>query len=244
MVRTKPSQLRQSLQEADRGVGERGGAGRCVQFNLTAILHACSGRILQAVGCLTCQVNRRQPFPRPNRLPVVSRVPLRYPRSAVSARRVLIRDIILQTVARVGCSARRGGEPRAKRERDNFVLALAGATLNCGLPTLINFGRFISPEPTRRWKGGVPRHSVAQMRTPSSTSFSAPNETGTRELDSGWGENGWNIGFYSSRESIFSGSLRAWTFGISTANVSEPLQDLELSDASTYIYFRVAMLNA
>lgn len=31
------------------------------------------GRILQAVGCLTCQVNRRQPFPRP-----VARLPRRF----------------------------------------------------------------------------------------------------------------------------------------------------------------------
>lgn len=39
-----------------------------------------------------------------------------------------------------------------KEDEDNFVPALAGATLNCGLPTLINFGRFISSCSTRRGK--------------------------------------------------------------------------------------------
>lgn len=40
-------------------------------------------------------------------------------------------------------------EKESKEERNNFVPALVGATLNCGLPTLINFGRFISSCSTR-----------------------------------------------------------------------------------------------
>lgn len=40
-----------------------------------------------------------------------------------------------------------------KEETNNFVLALVGATLNCGLPTLINFGRFISSCSTRSGEG-------------------------------------------------------------------------------------------
>lgn len=40
-----------------------------------------------------------------------------------------------------------------KEETNNFVPALVGATLNCGLPTLINFGRFISSCSTRPGEG-------------------------------------------------------------------------------------------
>lgn len=40
-----------------------------------------------------------------------------------------------------------------EEERNNFVLTLVGATLNCGLPTLINFGRFISSCSTRLEEG-------------------------------------------------------------------------------------------
>lgn len=56
-----------------------------------------------------------------------------------------------------------------KEETNNFVLVLVGATLNCGLPTLINFGRFISSCSTQPGEG---RRTVtnwlgndAQMRT-------------------------------------------------------------------------------
>ena len=44
---------------------------------------------------------------------------------------------------------------------------MAGATLNCGLPTLINFGRFISAEATcreRRWNSA--RHSAPDRCRP------------------------------------------------------------------------------
>lgn len=79
---------------------------RSIRYSLDGILQAWPARILQAVGCLTCQVNRRQPRT------IVSRVPLRrYPRSAVSASRVLIRDII---PVEPGESAGR----RGKRERE------------------------------------------------------------------------------------------------------------------------------
>lgn len=134
----------------------RGGArGRSllVQFGLDGILQAWPARILQAVGCLTCQVNRRQPRT------IVSRVPLhRYPRSAVSASRVLIRDII---PVEPGESGRRGKRERERggwkdkmvlreRGRERGEQLCLGGTLNCGLPTLINFARFISVEAMHR----------------------------------------------------------------------------------------------
>lgn len=60
-------------------------------------------------------------------------------------------------------------ERKRERERDNFVSALAGAMLNCGLPTLINFGRFISVETTRRWQHVTSLSAAPTLRT----SFSA-----------------------------------------------------------------------
>lgn len=64
-----------------------------------------------------------------------------------------------------GCYERQDRE----RERDNFVSALTGAMLNCGLPTLINFGRFISVETTRRWQHVTSLSAAPTLRT----SFSA-----------------------------------------------------------------------
>lgn len=101
---------------------------RSIRYSLDGILQAWPARILQAVGCLTCQVNRRQPRT------IVSRVPLRrYPRSAVSASRVLIRDIIPvepgESAGRRGKRERESGRVdkmvvlrERERGRDNFVL--------------------------------------------------------------------------------------------------------------------------
>lgn len=99
--------------------------------------------------------------------------------SAISATWVLIRDIMLQwafpkrslvamrekirrgrweeTTNTRGCYRRNSGQARRKMERkeetSNFVLTLVGATLNCGLPTLINFERFISSYSIRPGEG-------------------------------------------------------------------------------------------
>lgn len=101
VVRTKASTANHPLRFNDpnslrkRKGNRQKGRDRCVQFDLNGILQAWPGRILQAVGCLTCQVNRRQPYSRSlNRRFSCSSTDTQ--RSAVSARRVLIRDIILR----------------------------------------------------------------------------------------------------------------------------------------------------
>lgn len=89
------------------GGGNSGGEAVTFDSPLTVSYRLGWSRILQAVGCLTCQVNHRQPLSllAPPLIPttlssappsfafVVSRAPLRYPQFLPS---VLIRDIMLQ----------------------------------------------------------------------------------------------------------------------------------------------------
>jgi len=119
VVTTKPPGLH--LDSLSRQL-PMGNGGKAVAFDspLTVSYRLGWGRILQAVGCLTCQVNHRQPLSSLALLPtllqspfppryhslspsqftvapiVISRAPLRYPHAAISTRRVLIRNIMLQ----------------------------------------------------------------------------------------------------------------------------------------------------
>lgn len=72
------------------------------------------------------------------------------------------RDSEYKRVIEVEVRARRKME--RKEETNNFVLALVGATSNCGLPTLINFGRFILMLDTveRREEN---RHEISSVTT-------------------------------------------------------------------------------
>ena len=81
--------------EREREIRKRGKGDGCFRFNSTLTVSCRPGQAgyCQAVGCLTCQVNRRQPWPPClNRRFSCSSTDIQ--RSAVSARRVLIRDII------------------------------------------------------------------------------------------------------------------------------------------------------